>query len=131
MTMYLEHINMTVRNVEESVRFYCTLLGGEVSWRGTATNMNKVVPAAHVRMGDDYISMFERESGERAIHDYGPPGINHVGFVIDDLSETRARLAELETEIVMEADYAPGYRLYAFDPNGIELELVHYGTDSE
>ncbi len=125
--MHLEHVNFTVARLEESVDFYCRLFGAEVTWRGTAMNMNRQVPAAHVRFGDNsYVSMFEREYGERAPYDYGPPGVNHVGIVVDDLPAIRRRLAELGVKIEKEADYAPGHRLYVFDPNGIELELVCY-----
>jgi catechol 2,3-dioxygenase-like lactoylglutathione lyase family enzyme len=124
--LYLEHVNMTVRDVEESIAFYCHLLYGTVSWRGTALNMQKTVPAAHVRLEAGYLSMFEREAGERAPYDYAPPGINHIGFVVDDLPATRRRLADLGVKIEKEADYEPGLRLYCFDPNGIELELVAY-----
>ena len=127
--MYLEHVNMTVRDLQESVDFYCRLLGGAVSWKGTAQNMKGTVPAAHVKLDRGYISMFEREEGERAPYDYGPPGLNHIGFVVDDLAETRTRLAELDVEIAKEADYEPGIRLYVFDPNGIEVELVGYEDD--
>ncbi len=124
--MRLEHVNMTVRDLEESIAFYKELLHGEVSWRGKAVNMTKTVAAAHVRIDDAYISMFEREGGERAIYDYAPPGINHIGFVINDLDATRATLVALGVTIEKEADYEPGVRLYIFDPNGIELELVSY-----
>ena len=125
--MYLEHVNVTVRDLEESVAFYCELLGGVVSWRGKALNMNKVVPAAHVKLSSGYLSMFECERGGSAVYDYAPPGINHIGFVVDDLAQTRSRLESLGVNVEKEADYSPGVRLYVFDPNGIELELVGYG----
>lgn len=31
--MRLEHVNMTVKDLEESRHFDCELLGGEVAWR--------------------------------------------------------------------------------------------------
>lgn len=125
--MGLEHVNITVRDLDESSAFYCTLLGGRISWEGTAVNMTRTVRAAHVELPDrSYISMFERESGERAPYDYAPPGINHIGFVIDDLAEARDRLRQLACAVEKEASYAPGKRIYLFDPNGIEIELVEY-----
>lgn len=118
---------MTVAELEKSIDFYCDLFNGEVTWRGVAMNMTKTVPAAHVRLDDrTYISMFEKECGDRAPYDYGPPGVNHVGIVVDDLVQTRDRLQQLGVAIEKEADYEPGHRLYVFDPNGIELELVYY-----
>ena len=124
--MVIEHVNMTVRDLDESIEFYCALFDGEVSWQGTATNMTGPVRAAHVRFGDDYFSLFEKERGERAAYDYGPPGINHIGLVVQDLDAIRKKLAALHTPVEKEADYEPGHRLYVFDPNGIELELVQY-----
>ena len=129
--MYLEHVNMTVRDIDESVAFYCSLLGGVVSWRGTAVNMNETVSAAHVRLTSGYISMFECERGGSATYDYAPLGMNHIGFVVDDLAQTRSKLDSLGIKIESEADYSPGVRLYIFDPNGIELELVCYGPDEQ
>ena len=93
-------------------------------------NMTRTVPAAHVRLDErTYISMFERENGERAAYDYGPPGVNHVGIVVEDLADIRRRLSRLGVGIEKEADYPPGHRLYVFDPNGVELEIVSYASD--
>ena len=50
-------------------------------------------------------------------------------FVVDDLAQTRSKLDTLGIKIENEADYPPGVRLYIFDPNGIELELVGYGPN--
>lgn len=126
--MFVEHVNLTVNDLERSIAFYRELLGLEVRWRGEATGSRGPVPAAHV--GDDhcYLAIFEAESPGRVEFDYAHPGLNHVGFVVDDLAATRARALSLGAEIHFEPEYDPGRRFYITDPDGVEIELVSYAT---
>jgi catechol 2,3-dioxygenase-like lactoylglutathione lyase family enzyme len=122
--MQLEHVNMTVANLDRSVDFYSTLLGASVRWsrRGEEDR-----DAAHV--GDDrfYLALFQAADGHRAPDPaYDNVGFNHFGLVVDDLEEMKRRLALLGITPSSEADYEPGRRLYFFDPDGIEVELVEY-----
>lgn len=121
--MFLEHVNLTVTNVERSVGFYRDLFGLDLRWEGTTNDGKR---AAHV--GDDrcYIALFEAKSGGRADSDYDRVGFNHFGFVVDDLDESRKRLEALGASPHSEADYEPGRRLYFLDPDGVEVELVQY-----
>ena len=121
--MLLEHVNLTVSDLEQSVAFYSNLLGLRVRWKGTTSDG---IPAAHV--GDDrsYLALFEAKVAGRAPSDYGAVGLNHFGYVVDDLDAAKRRLAELGAQPHSEQDYEPGRRLYFFDPDGIEVELVQY-----
>lgn len=121
--MFLEHVNLTVTDVDRSVAFYRELLGFWSRWRGrTSTG----VEAAHV--GDDrcYLALFQAEGAGRAPNDYTTVGLNHLGFVVDSLEETKRRLEGLGVTPHSEQAYEPGRRLYFFDPDGVEVELVEY-----
>jgi catechol 2,3-dioxygenase-like lactoylglutathione lyase family enzyme len=120
--MHLEHVNLTVADVERSARFYRDLLGFEERWRGTTTEGR---PALHVGTPDSYLALFEGEPGTVGI-DYDRVGFNHFGIVVDDLGAAKQRLAVLGVEIHLEADYEPGRRAYFLDPDGYEVELVEY-----
>ncbi len=121
--MFLEHVNLTVSNLERSVEFYRKLFDFRVRWEGTIESGQ---PAAHI--GDDrcYLALFEATEQGRACQDYGAVGLNHFGVVVDDLAASKKRLAELGITPTTEADYEPGRRLYFLDPDGIEVELVEY-----
>lgn len=136
--MFLEHVNLTVRDLEHSIAYYRELLGLSLRWRGTATSDEGVVRAAHV--GDErcYLALFEAGRPGAVSPDYARPGLNHFGFVVEDLAAARARAVALGSVPHFEPDYEPGPRLYVFDPDGIEVELVqaprsgyHPGGDAE
>jgi len=121
--MFLEHVNLTVADVERSAAFYRDLFGFHVRWRGKTSDGQE---AAHV--GDDrcYVALFQAVRPGRAEADYDVVGMNHFGFVVDSLEESKRRLRQLGIEPHHEADYEPGRRLYFLDPDGIEVELVEY-----
>ena len=62
--MKLEHVNMTVRDLDRSVDFYCSLLGGRIRWRG----QNSVGRAAvHVGTESSYLALFQ--ASESTVHE--------------------------------------------------------------
>lgn len=121
--MYLEHVNLTVADVDRSAAFYQALLGVGVRWRG---EIKSGLQGAHV--GDErfYLALFQAERAGQPDRDYGNIGLNHFGFVVDDLDEMKRRLEAMGVAPHSEQDYAPGRRIYFLDPDGIEVELVEY-----
>ncbi len=124
-TIYLEHANVTVKDLDQSIDFYRNLLGLEVRWRGTVSSGS---PAAHIGSGDFYLALFEASRGGEVDHDYESPGLNHVGFVVSNLDEKKRHLSKLGIDIHLEGDYEPGRRFYFYDPSGLEVELVEYSA---
>lgn len=121
--MRLEHVNVTVSDVERSARFYCELLDLQVRWRGKNA---RGADAVHV--GDDrsYVAFFQGEGQGQPPPDYTTVGLNHVGFVVDSLDDAKQTLAKFELAAHAEHDYEPGRRVYFFDHDGVEVELVEY-----
>ena len=121
--MLLEHVNLTVTDLDRSIAFYCDLLDLHVRWKGPIDDDRL---GAHV--GDDsfYLALFQATAPGEVIHDYLRPGVNHFGFVVADVEAARERLTELGRTVHLEADYDPGHRIYFFDPDGYEVELVEY-----
>ncbi len=122
--MFLEHVNLTVSDLHRSTRFYQELLGYRIRWSGTTADGR-----AAVHIGDDrcYLALFEARKEGRLKRDSTEVGMNHLGLVVDDLDTMKRRLSDLGVTPHCEADYEPGHRLYLFDPDGIEVELVEYG----
>lgn len=125
--MFLEHANLTVRDLERSIEFYRTLLGGTIRWRGKNSAGR---PAAHVGSDAHYLALFQ--ASEESIADPIPeldtarPGVNHLGFAVDDMDETIERLRALGVGPKSDDVYDPGRHVYFLDPDGFEVELVQY-----
>ncbi len=123
--MFLEHVNLSVSNLERSQAFYQKIFSFQVRWQGKFGS-----GAAGVHLGDDrqYIALMEAESPGRVEQRMDVVGLNHFGFVVDDIEAVKARLIEIGVEPHSEQTYDPGKHLYFFDPDGIEVELVEYDT---
>ena len=121
--MFIEHVNVTVTDIQRSIDFYRQLFGWRTRWQATT---NAGLPAAHV--GDDrcYVAMFQTSRSGTAVSDYEAVGFNHFGVVVDSLEAMKQRLAGMGVAHGDEQDYEPGRRVYLTDPDGHEIELVQY-----
>jgi catechol 2,3-dioxygenase-like lactoylglutathione lyase family enzyme len=58
------------------------------------------------------------------------PGMNHLGWEIDDLDALRERMAAAGyTPNLFDDSHAARRRLYFYDPDGNDWEFVEYQTD--
>lgn len=121
--MHIEHVNMTVKDLDESIAFYCDLLDLHVRWKGPIAGD---LLGAHVGDEHSYLALFQAETDGEVELDYGRPGVNHFGFEVSDIDEARARVERLGAHVHFAPQYDPGKRIYFLDPSGHEVELVQY-----
>ncbi|MFB5608009.1 MAG: VOC family protein [Candidatus Nitrosomaritimum yanchengensis] len=113
----IDHINMKVKDLTESVSFYSNLFGFEVK---QDENPNKAEAPSKI-IGNDSIKLCLYE-----VHDMKPEGgIAHFGFHIDNFSEVIAICKELGVQILYggEVDWEKSRSVYIVDPSGYEIEL--------
>lgn len=128
--MQLEHANITVKNIDASLAFYSKVFDIKERWRGDVPGVSQSsVRAIHIGNESTYLALFEAEKNGQAPIDYGRCGLNHIGFVVEDIEPYRERLTDLAITIHFEPGYAPGKRIYFYDPDGVEIELVAYSSD--
>jgi catechol 2,3-dioxygenase-like lactoylglutathione lyase family enzyme len=118
----LEHINITVSDIERSAALLERLMGWHIRWRGPSQLGGETI---HVGGKDDYIAVYTRGAPLPGRHAKGAP-LNHVGLVVGDLDAAEAVVKEAGLEPFNHADYEPGRRFYFFDWDGIEFEMVSY-----
>ena len=127
MTVRLDHANLAVRDVDEAIRFLQTAFpdfqvrGQGRSWQGGRW--------VHLGTPQVYLALFEaRETPAEAWKPYaGKPGLNHLGFEVDDAEAVRARLraAGYEDSTVPNA-HPHRRRVYFHDREGNDWEFVQY-----
>lgn len=125
MANQLEHANIRVRNIDETIKFLTTALP---NFRVRGGNREGSANWVHIGTDDTYLAL--NEDARQEIRQ--GPGLNHIGFVIDDAEALRNRLEN--------AGYKEGYippephphhkRTYFLDGNGMEWEFVQYYSDN-
>lgn len=122
--LFIEHVNLTVRDPARSARLMTDLFGWKARWEGPSLNHGRTI---HV--GDDrfYLAFYTREGADTSDEIFlkGRP-FNHVGIVVDDLDEVERRVEAAGLTPFSHGDYEPGRRFYFLDHDGIEFEVVSY-----
>ena len=128
----IDHVDLVVNSLEESLEFYRGLLA-PLGWVRESPIVGE--RGEHVvylgRMGEAG-SISLRGAQSEGVHDRYAVGIHHLAIRVDSREAVeerfrwlQARGAEIETE-PREYDYVPGYYAVFFrDPSGIKLEIVY------
>lgn len=117
----LEHVNITVSDIERSAALLEALMGWHVRWRGPSQLGGETI---HVGGEADYIAVYTKGVPVSRFAKGQP--LNHVGLVVEDLDAAEAVVKAAGLEPFNHADYEPGRRFYFFDWDGIEFEMVSY-----
>jgi catechol 2,3-dioxygenase-like lactoylglutathione lyase family enzyme len=124
-----DHLNLTVRNFEESVTWYRRIFRFELVEEGVREGVRWGILRSRGGRGTAMLCIYERPDyggadpetlGGRRLH-----GIRHFGLRIDDEDEWRAlvRREKLETE---ETCWPHSTSWYVNDPTGYEIEVAHW-----
>lgn len=123
----IDHVNMFVKNLEESIAFYHKVFGTDPKIK--QSGKNKGIRWAIIGLASKfYFCLYElkgKEFDPSALH------INHIGFYVSDFDETIQRIQHLGIEIQyngkpIEWKNRNGRTrsLYIKDPNGYYIEFA-------
>ena len=117
----IEHVNLTVTDIERSAELFEKLLGWRQRWRGASMHGGETI---HVGEENTYLALYT-DRKEHAGQKKGQP-MNHVGLLVDDLDGAEQVIVEAGLEPWGHDDYEPGRRFYFYYWDGIEFEVVSY-----
>ena len=109
----MDHVNMTVKNLEESVEFYKKLFGFEVR-KEQPEHQSKII-------GNDNVKLCLYEEP-----DMNPEGgIAHFGFNIENFDEIIDKCKSLGVQVLYDGpvQFEKSKSIYIKDPNGYDIEL--------
>ena len=121
----LEHVNVTVSDIDKTAAMLETLFGWRIRWCGAAINGGET---AHVGRKDEYVAIFQPQSQVAPKNDsYATRGgLNHIAVVVSDLDATERDVIAAGYTPVNHGNYEPGRRFYFHDHDDIEFEVVSY-----
>ena len=114
----IDHINMKVKNLEQSVKFYENLFGFKVKVDDNFPNKLKV-PSKII--GNDSVNLCLYE-----VPDMSPEGgIGHFGFHIENFEQVLDKCKELGVEILYggPVTFGESKSVYIKDADGYDIEL--------
>ena len=125
MKTHLEHLNVTVPDIQATADMLVHVFGWRLRWEGDAKNDGRSI---HVGEDDSYLALYSPGKPLTAAESsYGlTHGLNHIGVVVDDIDAVEARVKGLGLIPYSHGDYEPGRRFYFEDPQGLEIEVVQY-----
>jgi len=120
----IDHINMSVTNLEESIQWYKSLFGFEKVEDGVTAQGRKF---AIIALNDNMLAMYESPEKEKANPVFSEPKhqIFHFGLRVDDLNEWLGKIREFGVKINYGdvVEYPNSKSWYVFDPSGHEVEV--------
>ncbi len=127
MTTRLEHANLQVRDVDAAIRFLRTAFPDfVVRGEGRGSGHRRWV---HVGNADSYVALCQasQEPTEPWIPYGKRPGLNHLGFEVDDAEALRRRLLRAGySESTVPNRHPHRRRVYFHDVEGNDWEFVEY-----
>lgn len=129
MTIRMEHANLHVRHFDDAVRFLTTAFPDfKVRSESEADGLRWM----HIGTDDTYIALNEtrKDAADTKSPYDSEPGINHLGYEVDDVDALRDRLASAGFKDSTYPNKHPHRkRVYFYDADGNDWEFVQYLTD--
>ena len=128
----LDHLNLTVRNLAETVAWYYRVFGFEVVESG----LNDYGRWAIVRSGEAMLCLYERPelvpADHAAYHDSLDHKIHHMGFRITDRDAWKKSIKDNEIEVMFGGATAWPHSVswYIRDPSGYQIEVVYWHNET-
>ncbi len=124
--MYLEHVNITVKNIDESIKFLSAAFP-EFKVRGQGEDADKD-RWLHFGTEQYYIALQQNSVPHTSKRRrYIDVGVNHLGFVVEDLSGISNRLTAAGYKCTMQSEpHEFRDRMYFVDNDEVEWEFVEY-----
>lgn len=108
----LDHVNLCVKDLKESVAFYQTLFDFEIK-EEQPEEISQII-------GNDTVKLCLYEDPQKA----RPGGIGHFGFHVQNFSDIVKKCEEMDVPMPYGVvDWEKSRSVYIIDPNGYEIEL--------
>lgn len=127
-SIYLEHANITVNDLQEAVKFFQTAFP-HFKIRGGGNTMREWV---HLGDDDTYLAINQvKLSDIKVDKDYDKIGINHLGFVVKNVEEVANNLLKngYKRDFPKEIEQFR-IRDYFADADGNQYEFIQYLSDN-
>jgi len=115
-TAGIDHLNLDVKNLDQTVEFYNKLFGFTILKEQPEEN-SKIIGNEHVKL-----CLYQRSE----FNHFEKNGFNHFGLHINNFEDIMRKCSELDIEVYYGGpiEWESSSSIYIKDPNGYEIELA-------
>ncbi len=120
-TAGLRHVALFVERYDETLHFYCELMGMALEWQPDADN-------SYLCSGNDNLALHRYKGGAR---DPATQRLDHIGFIIDQMDDVdlwyeflKAEGVKLKSQPRTHRDGARSF--YCADPDGNTVQIIYH-----
>lgn len=122
----LDHLNLSVTNLDESLNWYNRIFGFERVEGG----LYEGEPWAIIRRGDSMLALYQDPTLKAPDSVKGAHRLYHFGLKVSDRAAWEEILAREKPQITMDATRRPhSVSWYVLDPTGYEIEVTAWDKD--
>lgn len=127
-TATLEHVNLTVNDLERTLHFVQTALPDwRVRGQGRVDGPGQTCQWLHVGSSTEYLSLYSGGIGPAPDWRSNETGVKHLGLVVSDLDAVVARLTEAGFPLDhWGASTAHRRSAYFVEPGSVQFEFMQY-----
>jgi Lactoylglutathione lyase and related lyases len=130
----LAHAGLKVKDMEQSLKFYCDGLGFQHEFTLYREEKDSLPWIEYLEFGDQqFVELFysyEERKEHPNLREYY--SIHHIALIVDDIHEAAESFKEkgikMKGEPVLGPDHT--WQLWIVDPDGNELEIMEYTAES-
>lgn len=124
--VHLDHVSMSVTDLEKSTKWYSDVFGFEKVESGVYPDG---IPWAIVAYNDSMIAMSELPQWTAPRSVTGTHRIYHFGLRVNNAEEWIAKIKRFNVKVDHEAAYPRSHSWYVIDPSGYQIEVSYAGGE--
>jgi predicted enzyme related to lactoylglutathione lyase len=126
MSIKIEHINVTLNNIDAAAQTLKSIFGWHIRWEGSALDDGRTI---HIGDENSYLALYTHNERTRERTSHRTVGhLNHIGIVVEDLDDVENKIKRAGFDTFNHGDYEPGRRFYFNLEPEVEIEVVSYAS---